>query len=267
MKNNESFYPRTSCSWEIPDIVGVSKESLIVSLFFSSFIFARTLYLKIAFYQKIFWFFLNYYITIKVIFFNYERFMFELTKLPYELDALEPYISAETLEYHYGKHHKTYVDNLNRLIVGTEYENLSLEDIIKKASAGWVFNNAAQVWNHTFYFSALTLPDSSLPSALFAQKLWETWGSIEGFIQAFNDVALKTFWSGWAWLVKKSDGSFDIVSTSNAETPLTSSEFTALLTCDVWEHAYYIDYRNARAKYLENFWRIVNWEEVEKRMK
>jgi Fe-Mn family superoxide dismutase len=188
-----------------------------------------------------------------------------LPVLPYELDALVPYISRETLEYHYGKHHQTYVDNLNKLIVWTEFESLSLEEIIKKAPKGGIFNNSAQIWNHTFYFDSLA--PSSIPtlSEAFLSQMVEKWGNIESFQGAFNDVALKTFGSGWAWLVKKSDGSLDIISTSNAETPLTDSSITPLLTCDVWEHAYYIDYRNARAKYLENFWHVVNWTKVEER--
>ncbi len=193
--------------------------------------------------------------------------MFELIKLPYELNALEPYISAETFEYHYGKHHKTYVDNLNKLVVGTPFENLSLEEIVKQASAWWIFNNAAQIWNHDFYFLSLWAPHTTTPSDDFLKKISEKWGGLEIFIQTFNDVALKTFWSGWAWLVQKSDGSLDIISTSNAWTPLTDKEATPLLTCDVWEHAYYIDCRNARAKYLENFWNVVNWNEVERRRK
>ncbi len=188
-----------------------------------------------------------------------------LPPLPYALDALTPYISRETLEYHHGKHHQTYVDNLNKLIVWTEFESLSLEEIIKKAPKGGIFNNSAQIWNHTFYFDSLA--PSSIPtlSEAFLSQIVEKWGNIESFQMAFNDVALKTFGSGWAWLVKKSDGSLDIISTSNAETPLTDTSVIPLLTCDVWEHAYYIDYRNARAKYLENFWHVVNWTKVEER--
>jgi len=188
-----------------------------------------------------------------------------LPPLPYALDALAPYISRETLEYHYGKHHQTYVDNLNKMIVGTESESLSLEEIIRTTPKGAIFNNAAQIWNHTFYFDSLA--SSAIPtlSEAFLSQIVEKWGNIESFQVAFNDVALKTFGSGWAWLVKKSDGTLDIISTSNAETPLTDTSVTPLLTCDVWEHAYYIDYRNARAKYLENFWHVVNWAKVKKR--
>lgn len=196
--------------------------------------------------------------------------MFTLPTLPYALDALEPYISRETLEYHYGKHHGTYVDNLNKLVPGTEFENLSLEEIIKKAPAGGIFNNAAQVWNHTFYFEALTAPENmptEMPkpgeSALY-DALTAKWGGGMEFVTEFNKMALANFGSGWTWLVKKPDGTLDIISTSNAATPLTT-ENTPLLTCDVWEHAYYIDYRNARAKYLENFWRVMNWKKVEER--
>lgn len=195
--------------------------------------------------------------------------MFTLPTLPYSLSALAPYISEETLQYHYGKHHQTYVDNLNKLVPGTEFEGKSLETIIRTSSGG-IFNNAAQIWNHTFYFESLTSAENmpkSMPapgeSALY-DAICQKWGDGMGFIAEFNKVALATFGSGWAWLVKKSDGSLDIVSTSNATTPLTT-ENTPLLTCDVWEHAYYIDYRNARAKYLENFWNVVNWKKVEER--
>lgn len=196
--------------------------------------------------------------------------MFTLPTLPYALDALEPYISRETLEYHYGKHHQTYVDNLNKLVPGTEYENLSLEEIIRRAPAGGVFNNAAQVWNHTFYFEALTAPENvpqEMPkpgeSALY-DAISARWRGGMEFVTEFNKAALANFGSGWTWLVKKEDGTLDIVSTSNAATPITTQD-TPLLTCDVWEHAYYVDYRNARAKYLENFWRVVDWKKVASR--
>jgi Fe-Mn family superoxide dismutase len=189
--------------------------------------------------------------------------MFTLPTLPYSLDALEPYISRETLEFHYGKHHQTYVDNLNKLIPGTEYEGKSLEDIIK-SSTGAIFNNAAQIWNHTFYFESLT-PSASAPAGTLADAITAKWGSVENFIAEFNKMALANFGSGWTWLVKNADRTLDIVNTSNAGTPLTTSDITAILTCDIWEHAYYIDYRNARAKYLENFWKVVNWEKVSER--
>lgn len=188
-----------------------------------------------------------------------------LPTLPYAMDALAPYISEETLQFHYGKHHQTYVDNLNKLVPGTSFENMSLEEIIRTAPKWGVFNNAAQIWNHTFYFDSLAPATIPTLSEEFLTRIVEKWGNIESFQVAFNDVALKTFGSGWAWLVKRTDGSLDIISTSNAETPLTDSAVTPLLTCDVWEHAYYIDYRNARAKYLENYWHVVNWAKVEER--
>lgn len=187
-----------------------------------------------------------------------------LPTLPYSLDALEPYISRETLEYHYGKHHQTYVDNLNKLIPGTEYEDMSLEDIIKKAPAGGVFNNAAQIWNHTFYFESLAPHANHIPSKELYQAIDAKWGDLDTFMAEFTKQALANFGSGWTWLVRKGDGSVDIVNTSNAATPLTGED-TPLLTCDIWEHAYYIDYRNARAKYLENFWKVVDWRKVSER--
>ena len=181
-----------------------------------------------------------------------------LPPLPYELDALAPHISKETLEFHYGKHHQTYVTNLNNLIPGTEFENSSLEDIVKNSSGG-VFNNAAQIWNHTFYWNSLAPNAGGAPSGKLADAINAKWGSFDAFKEAFNKSAAGNFGSGWTWLVKKADGSLDIVNTSNAATPLTTAD-QPLLTCDVWEHAYYIDYRNARPKYLENFWALVNWE-------
>jgi len=183
---------------------------------------------------------------------------FTLPPLPYEMNALEPHISKETLEYHYGKHHQTYVTNLNNLIAGTEFESASLEDIIRKSSGG-VFNNAAQVWNHTFYWNCLSPNGGGEPEGALAQAINAKWGSFDSFKQEFNKQAAANFGSGWTWLVKKGDGSVDIVNTSNAATPLTTND-VPLLTCDVWEHAYYIDYRNARPKYLENFWNLVNWQ-------
>ncbi|MDD5197314.1 MAG: superoxide dismutase [Candidatus Gracilibacteria bacterium] len=187
-----------------------------------------------------------------------------LPTLSYALDGLEPYLSQETLGYHYGKHHKTYVDNLNGLILGTKFENMTLEEIVKTAPAGPFFNNAAQTWNHTFYFEGLTPYGNTLEGTNIGELILEKWETFEAFQKAFNEIALKTFGSGWAWLVKKPDGSLDIISTSNALTPFTTDN-VPLLTCDVWEHAYYIDYRNARAKYLENFWNIVDWRKVEER--
>ncbi len=186
----------------------------------------------------------------------------ELPPLPYAKDALAPYISEETLEFHYGKHHQTYVTNLNNLIAGTEFEELSLEAIIKKASGG-LFNNAGQVWNHTFYWNSLSPNGGGQPSGALADAIKKRFGSFDSFQEAFTKTAVTTFGSGWAWLVKNSDGSLAIVSTSNAGCPLTDGQ-TPLLACDVWEHAYYIDYRNARPKYLEAFWKLVNWDFAEK---
>jgi Fe-Mn family superoxide dismutase len=173
------------------------------------------------------------------------------------MDALAPTISKETLEFHYGKHHQTYVTNLNNLIPGTEFEAASLEEIVKKSSGG-IFNNAAQVWNHTFYWNSMAPNAGGEPSGKLADAINAKWGSVAAFKEAFNKSAAGNFGSGWTWLVKKADGSLDIVNTSNAATPLTTTD-VALLTCDVWEHAYYIDYRNARPKYLESFWTLANW--------
>ena len=181
-----------------------------------------------------------------------------LPKLPYALDALSPYISEETLEYHYGKHHLTYVANLNNLIKDTNFERMDLEEVIRKSS-GPIFNNAAQVWNHTFYWMGLKPGGGGSPDGALADAITARWGSHKVFEEEFTKCAVGTFGSGWVWLVKKPDGTVDLVSTSNAATPLTSS-FRPLLTCDVWEHAYYIDYRNARPKYLDAFWNLVNWE-------
>lgn len=184
-----------------------------------------------------------------------------LPALPYALDALAPHISKETLEFHYGKHHQTYVTNLNNLIVGTEFENASLEEIVKKSSGG-IFNNAAQIWNHTFYWNSLSPNGGGEPTGALADALKAKFGSFEAFVEAFNKSAAGNFGSGWTWLVKKVDGSVDIVNTSNAATPLTTED-KPLLTCDVWEHAYYIDYRNSRPNYLGGFWKLVNWKFAE----
>ena len=189
---------------------------------------------------------------------------FELPNLPYELNALEPHISKETLEYHYGKHHKTYVDNLNKLVPGSEFEGLSLEKIIQKSSGG-IFNNAAQVWNHTFYWHCLSPNGGGKPSGELLDKIVSSFGSFEEFKEKFTNTSITTFGSGWGWLVKNPDDTLDIISTSNAGTPIKEGK-TALLTCDVWEHAYYIDYRNARPKYLESFWNLVNWDFVAKNL-
>jgi Fe-Mn family superoxide dismutase len=186
---------------------------------------------------------------------------FELPALPYAQDALEPHISAETLEFHYGKHHKTYVDKLNGLAEGTDLANKSLEDVIK-SSEGGVFNNAAQIWNHTFYWHCLSPNGGGDASGAVAQAIDAAFGSFAAFKEQFTNSAITNFGSGWTWLVKNADGSVAIVNTSNAATPLTDSGITPLLTVDVWEHAYYIDYRNARPKYMEAFWALVNWEFV-----
>ena len=181
-----------------------------------------------------------------------------LPALPYALDALAPNISKETLEFHYGKHHQTYVTNLNNLIKGTEFENASLEDIVRKSSGG-VFNNAAQIWNHTFYWNSLAPKGGGEPGGALAAAINAKWGSFAAFKDAFTKSAIGNFGSSWTWLVKKADGSLDIVNTSNAATPLTGAD-KPLLTCDLWEHAYYIDYRNRRPDYLGAFWNLVNWD-------
>jgi len=187
---------------------------------------------------------------------------FELPPLPYEKDALEPHISKETIEFHYGKHHQTYVTNLNNLVPGTEFEGKSLEAIIKSSSGG-VFNNAAQIWNHTFYWHCLSPNGGGEPTGALAKAINDTFGSFAAFKDQFSKTAITTFGSGWAWLVKNSDGSLALTSTSNAGTPMAQGQ-VALLTCDVWEHAYYIDFRNARPKYVEAFWSLVNWDFVAK---
>jgi Fe-Mn family superoxide dismutase len=186
-----------------------------------------------------------------------------LPPLPYAKDALQPHMSAETLEYHYGKHHQAYVTNLNNLIKGTEFENLPLEEIIKKSSGG-IFNNSAQVWNHTFFWNCMAPNAGGAPTGAVADLINAKWGSFDKFKEEFQKSAVGNFGSGWTWLVQK-DGGVDIVNTSNAGTPLTSTD-KRLLTCDVWEHAYYIDYRNARPKFVEGFWNLVNWEFVNKNL-
>jgi Fe-Mn family superoxide dismutase len=190
---------------------------------------------------------------------------FTLPELPYSMDALAPTISAETLEFHYGKHHKTYVDKLNGLVEGTEFASMSLEDVVKKSSGG-MFNNAAQVWNHTFYWNGMAPKAGGEPSGKIADAINQAFGSFAKFKEEFNTKAAGQFGSGWAWLVKNSDGKLAIETTANAETPLTQSGKTPILTCDVWEHAYYIDYRNARPKYLESWWNLVNWEFANKNL-
>ncbi|WP_196138240.1 Fe-Mn family superoxide dismutase [Aliikangiella sp. G2MR2-5] len=184
---------------------------------------------------------------------------FELPALPYAKDALAPTISEETIDFHYGKHHNTYVVNLNNLVADTDYASMSLEEIIKKSDGG-IFNNAAQIWNHTFYWNCLT-PNSTSPSASLEEAINTAFGSMEELKQKFTTAAATNFGSGWTWLVKNAEGNLEIVNTSNAGCPLTE-DYTPLLTIDVWEHAYYIDYRNARPKYLESIWEIINWDFV-----
>lgn len=187
----------------------------------------------------------------------------QLPALPFAKDALAPHMSAETFDYHYAKHHQAYVTNLNNLIKGTEYENLDLEAIVKKAPAGGVYNNAAQVWNHTFFWNCLTPNGGGAPKGALADAIAKKWGSVEEFKKAFTASAVGNFGSGWTWLVKKADGSVDIVNMGAAGTPLTTGD-KALLCIDVWEHAYYIDYRNARPKFVETYLdKLVNWSFAE----
>ncbi|MFV0346331.1 MAG: superoxide dismutase [Bacteroidales bacterium] len=188
---------------------------------------------------------------------------YELPKLPYAQDALEPYISAKTLEYHYGKHHQAYVNNLNNLVPGTEFEGADLETIIKKSNAG-IFNNAAQVWNHTFYFSQFSKTPKTAPEGALKEAIDKSFGSLEGFVEAFTKASATLFGSGWAWLSKDVDGSLKITQESNAGNPLTVG-LTPILTCDVWEHAYYIDKLNARPNYIADFWKILDWSVIESR--
>jgi len=183
-----------------------------------------------------------------------------LPTLPYAQDALAPHISLETIEYHYGKHHQAYVTNLNNLIKGSEYADLSLEAIIRKAPAGGVFNNAAQVWNHTFFWNSMEPKGGGSPAGALAEAINKKWGSFDEFKKAFQASAVGNFGSGWTWLVKKADGAVDIVNTSAAGTPITGTN-KPLLTIDVWEHAYYIDYRNQRPKFVEAFLAsLANWD-------
>lgn len=182
-----------------------------------------------------------------------------LPELPYAKNALVPYISEETLEFHFGKHHATYVTKLNGLISATEFENSSLEEIVKNAPVGGLFNNAAQVWNHTFYWNSLSPNGGGEPTGDLANAIESAFGSPEEFRNKFTDSAVNNFGSGWTWLVKKPDGTLEITNTANAGNPLTEG-LLPVLTCDIWEHAYYIDYRNLRPKYLEAFWSLVNWD-------
>jgi Fe-Mn family superoxide dismutase len=184
----------------------------------------------------------------------------ELPQLPYAMDALAPYISKHTLEFHYGKHHQAYVNNLNKLIIGTEFENATLEEIIKKSTGG-IFNNGAQVWNHTFYWQCMKQNGGGEPSGKLLESIIKDFGSFAGFKEKLSNAAATLFGSGWAWLVKKPDGSLDIIQESNAGNPLRSGS-TPLLTIDVWEHAYYLDKQNLRPNYIADFWNLVNWDAV-----
>jgi superoxide dismutase, Fe-Mn family len=190
-----------------------------------------------------------------------------LPELPYAMDALQPHLSKETMEYHYGKHHKAYVDKLNASIPGTKYDAMSLDEIMV-ASVGdaKVYNNAAQAWNHTFYWNGLAPRGGGEPKGAMADALRKSFGGSVEFVKRFSDVAMGHFGSGWAWLVRKGDGSLDVVATHDAANPMTE-HMKPILTCDVWEHAYYIDYRNARARYLDAFWRVINWDFAEKNLR
>lgn len=190
---------------------------------------------------------------------------FELPELPYDQSALEPYISKETLEYHHGKHHNAYVNKLNDLVKGTEFDGLLLEQIIQKSS-GNIFNNAAQIWNHTFYFNGFSPEGGGQPTGKLADMINEKFGDFDSFVKAFNDLGAATFGSGWVWLVQNKAGELELVNTFNAGNPMTDG-YTPLLTCDVWEHAYYVDTRNDRGAYLKNFWNIVNWDFVASNLK
>lgn len=185
-----------------------------------------------------------------------------LPPLPYALDALSPHISKETLEYHHGKHHRAYVDKFNELASGTEYAELPLEIVVKKAQ-GAIFNNAAQAWNHTFYWNCLAPDGGGEPQGEMVQAINQTFGTVADFKKQFSKTAIEVLGSGWAWLVKEPDGSVAIRATANAQTPLTT-DARPLLTCDVWEHAYYIDYRNSRQEYLNAYWALANWKFAER---
>ena len=191
--------------------------------------------------------------------------MIELPKLPYKRDALEPHISQRTIDFHYGQHHAGYVKNLNNLIENSRFENMSLEDIIKN-SEGSIFNNAAQVWNHTFYWHCMTPEKDAHPQALPLKTIERDFGSFDNFKQMFIKQAATLFGSGWLWLVCDKEGKLSLLQTSNAETPLTNNELRPLLVCDVWEHAYYLDQQNLRLAYINEFWQIINWKFVEKKL-
>lgn len=188
---------------------------------------------------------------------------FELPKLKYELDALEPYISKNTLEFHYGKHHQAYVNNLNNLSAGTEFENATLEEVIKKSSGG-IFNNAAQVWNHSFYFDQFCKGGCEIPRDALMEAIEKSFGSFDAFKEQFTKAAATLFGSGWAWLVVNAEGSLEIMQTSNAGNPITEGK-KPIMTCDVWEHAYYLDKQNARPAYIGDFWKILDWKVISQR--
>jgi len=190
--------------------------------------------------------------------------LFELPKLPYELNALEPIISARTLEYHYGKHHLAYVNNLNNLIVNTDYADMTLDEIVMKADGG-IFNNAAQVWNHTFYWESFSGDFDKEPDGLLLSKITMNFGSFASFKEQFSKACVTLFGSGWAWLVQKQDGTLEIVQESNAGNPMKKG-MKPLLTCDVWEHAYYLDYQNRRPDYVTAYWKLIDWKKVEERL-
>jgi superoxide dismutase, Fe-Mn family len=188
----------------------------------------------------------------------------ELPKLPYALNALEPFISQRTIEFHYGKHHQAYVNNLNKLIAGTEFENASLEEIVRRSSGG-IFNNGAQVWNHTFYWNCMKPQAGGEPSGVLYDTILKNFGSFAEFREKFSNAAATLFGSGWAWLVKKPDGTLEITQESNAGNPMLAGS-TPLLTCDVWEHAYYLDKQNLRPNYIADFWQLVDWDAVAGRL-
>ncbi|MCX6256444.1 MAG: superoxide dismutase [Bacteroidia bacterium] len=189
--------------------------------------------------------------------------IFKLSKLPYDMSALEPFISKRTLELHYGKHHQTYVSNLNNLISETKFENADIETIIRE-SEGSVFNNAAQVWNHTFYFMSLKKDEKFVPQGNFAETISRSFGTFEDFKDTFTKAAASLFGSGWVWLVKNHNGLLEIIQESNAGNPLLKG-LKPILTCDVWEHAYYLDYQNRRSEYINAFWKVINWKVIEER--
>ena len=191
--------------------------------------------------------------------------MIELPKLPYKRDALEPHISQRTIDFHYGQHHAGYVKNLNNLIENSRFEKMSLEEIIKN-SEGSIFNNAAQVWNHTFYWNCMTPNANTKPQGRLINAIERDFGSFESFKQLFTKQAATLFGSGWLWLVQDNEGKLSLMQTSNAETPISQDNLKPLLTCDVWEHAYYLDQQNLRLAYINEFWQIINWQFVEKNM-